>query len=70
VDAWAGRWRAAVAGRDPHRAVDLLRPVAVLRNAYVCARFLANIEPAEHVYHAVDVGHYLARAARMAVTDA
>jgi hypothetical protein len=62
VDAWAARWRAAVPGCDPHRAVDLLRPVAALRNAYVYAHFLANIEPAEHVYHAADVPYWLSQA--------
>ena len=63
VDAWARRWRADVPGSDPHRAVDLLRPVAPLRQAAVYAMFLAAIEPSEHPYHVHDVPAALARAA-------
>ncbi|MDI1463863.1 aminoglycoside phosphotransferase family protein [Catellatospora sp. KI3] len=63
VDAWVRRWRAAVPGSDPARAVELLRPVVALRNAAVYAGFLAAIEPAEHPYHADDVPFWLARAA-------
>ncbi|MER5604441.1 phosphotransferase family protein [Micromonospora tulbaghiae] len=66
VDAWARRWRADVPGSDPHRAVDLLRPVAPLRQAVVYAMFLAAIEPAEHPYHVHDVPAALARAAAVA----
>ncbi len=63
IDAWARRWRADVPGSDPHRAVDLLRPVAPLRLAAVYAMFLAAIEPSEHPYHVHDVPAALARAA-------
>uniref|UniRef100_A0A7L6BCA4 Phosphotransferase n=2 Tax=Micromonospora robiginosa TaxID=2749844 RepID=A0A7L6BCA4_9ACTN len=63
VDAWADRWRADAPGSDPHRAVDLLRPVAPLRLAAVYAMFLAGIEPSEHPYHAHDVPAALAQAA-------
>jgi hypothetical protein len=63
IDAWAERWRAAVPGCEPQRAVDLIRPVAALRNASVYAAFLDKIEPAEHPYHAADVPAWLARAA-------
>ncbi|MEU4593327.1 phosphotransferase family protein [Micromonospora aurantiaca (nom. illeg.)] len=66
VDAWARRWRADVPGSDPHRAVDLLRPVAPLRLAAVYAMFLAAIEPGEHPYHVHDVPAALARAAAVA----
>jgi hypothetical protein len=65
VDAWAARWRSAVPDSDPLRAVELLRPVAALRNAAGYAAFLAHIEPAEHPYHAADVPHWLARAASL-----
>lgn len=61
--AWARRWRASVPGCDPERAVELLRPVAALRNAAVYANFLAQIEPSERPFHAADVPAYLARAA-------
>jgi fructosamine-3-kinase len=63
VDAWADRWRAEIPGCEPRRAVDLIRPVAALRNASVYAAFLDNIEPDEHPYHAADVPAWLARAA-------
>ncbi|MFF0654308.1 phosphotransferase family protein [Micromonospora tulbaghiae] len=63
IDAWARRWRTDVPGSDPHRAVDLLRPVAPLRQAAVYAMFLAAIEPGEHPYHVHDVPAALARAA-------
>ncbi len=61
--AWTRRWRTDVPGSDPHRAVDLLRPVAPLRLAAVYAMFLAAIEPGEHRYHVHDVPAALARAA-------
>ncbi|WFF08760.1 aminoglycoside phosphotransferase family protein [Micromonospora sp. WMMD1076] len=65
VDAWARRWRTNLPGSDPHRAVDLLRPVAPLRLAAVYAMFLAGIEPDEHPYHVHDVPAALARAAAL-----
>ncbi|WFE38616.1 aminoglycoside phosphotransferase family protein [Micromonospora sp. WMMD998] len=63
VAEWADRWRADVPGCQPHRAVDLLRPVAPLRLAAVYAMFLAGIEPSEHPYHVHDVPAALAQAA-------
>ncbi|MGW5667099.1 phosphotransferase family protein [Micromonospora sp. NPDC003776] len=66
LDAWAARWRADAPGSDPHRAVDLLRPVAPLRMAAVYAMFLAGIEPSEHPYHRGDVPACLKRAAALA----
>ncbi|GAA1848306.1 hypothetical protein GCM10009687_12980 [Asanoa iriomotensis] len=66
--AWAARWRAAVPGCDPERAVEALAPVAALRNAAVYAAFLANIEPAEHPYHAEDVPRCLREARSAALT--
>ncbi|MEV5629331.1 phosphotransferase family protein [Micromonospora tulbaghiae] len=70
IDAWARRWRTDVPGSDPHRAVDLLRPVAPLRQAAVYAMFLAAIEPSEHPYHVHDVPAALARAAAVAAAVA
>jgi hypothetical protein len=63
LDAWAERWRIACPGSDPLRAVDLLRPVAALCAAAAYATFVANIEPAEHPYHADDVPFWISRAA-------
>lgn len=66
---WARRWRAAVPGSDPERAVALLRPVTELRAAATYAGFLAAIEPAEHPYHAVDVPDRLAAAVTLEQAD-
>lgn len=62
LDRWASRWRSAYPGSDPLRAVDLLRPVAAVLAAHTYARFVAEIEPAEHPYHADDVPFWLERA--------
>ncbi len=61
--AWGRRWRAAVPGCDPERAVALIEPVLALRNAAVYAGFLDAIEPSEWPYHADDVPFWLAQAA-------
>lgn len=55
VQHWLDRWGDAVPGSDPHRVWQLLKPVALLRMAWVYQRFCDNIEPAERVYHAADV---------------
>jgi hypothetical protein len=65
LDAWAARWRATIPGCDPHRALDLIRPVAALRGAAVYQHFLDNIEPSERPYHAADVPDCLVAAARL-----
>jgi hypothetical protein len=62
IDAWAGRWQRDVPGCDPYRALELLGPVAALRNAAVYAAFLDAIEPHEHPYHAGDVPLWLGMA--------
>lgn len=63
---WAYGWAKSVPGSDPHRAAELLRPVAALRFAAVYAGFLSAIEPTEHPYHAADVPDCLAAAVRAA----
>jgi hypothetical protein len=65
IASWARRWQHSVPGSDPLRAVELLRPVAALRDAVVYAAFLDAIEPSEWPYHAADVPSNLARAASM-----
>ncbi len=55
VAEWAQRWRAEVPGCEPERALDLFGPITHLRGAVIYNRFVANIEPAEHPYHAPDV---------------
>ncbi|GAA2384293.1 phosphotransferase family protein [Catellatospora methionotrophica] len=61
--AWGGRWRAAVPGCDPERAITLIEPLVALRNAAAYAGFLDAIEPSEWPYHADDVPYWLAQAA-------
>lgn len=68
--AWALRWRLDVPGCDPQRAVELIRPITELSAALTYAGFLANIEPAEHPYHAGDVPGHLAAAAAVAARSA
>jgi hypothetical protein len=65
-DHWAYRWEQSVPGSEPRRAVELMRPMAMLWAAETYARFLAAIEPAEYPYHAADVPEYLAAAVRAA----
>jgi hypothetical protein len=57
--AWADHWRRQVPGCEPERALELLRPVALLRSAALYAEFVARIEPTEHRYHRLDVEHLL-----------
>jgi Phosphotransferase enzyme family len=66
IGEWAERWRNEVPGCEPERVLDLMAPLAHLRAAVVYARFVANIEPAEHPYHASDVPAALERAAAAA----
>ena len=65
VGSWAARWREAVPGCDPERAVALWRPVAELYLGAVYAAFVDGIEPSEHPYHAGDVAPSLRRAATL-----
>jgi hypothetical protein len=66
LDAWASGWRQQVPGCDPVRALELLRPVTLLRSAAVYAEFVANIEPAEQPHHSFDVPDSLEAAAAAA----
>ena len=59
VGHWLDRWSAAVPGSRPHRVWELLKPVALLRMAWVYQRFCDNIEPSEQVYHRSDVAKCL-----------
>lgn len=61
-DLWCAHWRRQVPGCDPDRALDLLAPVAALRDAVTYAGFLDAIEPGEHPYHMIDVPDGLRRA--------
>ena len=50
------------------RPAELAWPVARLRGAVIYRDFVANIEPAEHVYHDADVAGRLSAAVRSART--
>jgi Phosphotransferase enzyme family len=60
---WSQRWRASVPGCDPAGALELMAPMAALRNAVVYADFVDAIEPSERAYHAADIGIQLRAAA-------
>ncbi|WP_438041744.1 aminoglycoside phosphotransferase family protein [Sorangium sp. So ce128] len=62
---WSRAWRAAIPGSDPERAAELLAPVAAARQAIIYRKFLDDIEPSEHPYHARDPVAWLARTAAM-----
>jgi hypothetical protein len=52
--AWCEFWRRRVPGCQPERAVDLIAPLAMLRNALVYGDFVRSVEPAERRYHDSD----------------
>lgn len=62
---WLARWREAVPGSDPARALTLLGPIAAARQAVIYRGFLDRIEPAEHPYHAADPADWLTRTAAL-----
>jgi hypothetical protein len=62
-DLWVRLWRDAAPGSDPAAASALIAPIAAARQAAIYRKFLDNIEPAEHVYHAADPADWLARTA-------
>lgn len=62
---WIAAWRGAFPETDPARAAALLAPIAAARQAVIYRRFLDNIEPSEHVYHARDPADWLKRTAEL-----
>jgi hypothetical protein len=58
---WIRLWLDAVPGSDPAAAAALVAPIAAARQAVIYRKFLDNIEPSEHVYHAADPADWLAR---------
>jgi hypothetical protein len=62
---WLDGWKRSVPGSDPHRAWELVRPLAVLGGAVVYQGFLDRIEVTERPYHVNDVLPGLARAAEL-----
>jgi hypothetical protein len=63
---WLDSWAKAVPGCDPHRAWQLVKPLAALGDAVVYQGFLDQIEASEQPYHRNDVLPCLARAAQLA----
>jgi aminoglycoside phosphotransferase (APT) family kinase protein len=60
---WEVLWRRLRPGSDYVPAVDLVRPVAALRQAAIYRTFLDAIEPDERVYYAGDPARWLRAAA-------
>lgn len=67
---WIARWREAVPGSDPGKALSLLAPIAAARQAVIYQGFLDRIEPAEHPYHANDPADWLQRTAVLVRAEA
>jgi hypothetical protein len=67
---WLQRWREAVPGSNPVRALALLAPIAAARQAVIYRNFLDNIEPSEHPYHRADPARWLGRAASLLRAEA
>jgi len=63
---WLEAWKRALPGTEPHRAWQLLKPLAMLGEAVVYQGFLDGIEATERPYHVNDVPAALARAAELA----
>jgi hypothetical protein len=66
---WLDGWKHLLPDADPHRAWQLLKPLAALGSAVVYQGFLDGIEATERPYHASDVPACLARAAELALPD-
>lgn len=69
VDHWLDGWKRVMPGTDPHRAWQLIRPLAALGDAVVYQGFLDGIEATERPYHASDVPACLAKAAELAAAE-
>jgi hypothetical protein len=67
---WLDRWKQSLPGTDPHRAWQLVRPLAALGDAVVYQGFLDGIEATEWPYHVNDVLPCLAKAVELAQIDA
>jgi hypothetical protein len=57
--AWTEAWHAVLPASDPARAMDLIAPIAALRQALIYRAFLDGIEPVERRYHRGDVEDWL-----------
>ncbi len=67
IERWLYRWSEPAGGLDLTEAWTVLKPIALVRSAWVYQDFLDNIEPSERIYHREDVPlmlsearHYLA----------
>jgi hypothetical protein len=59
---WLAAWKAVFPRAEVARAVDLIQPVAALRQAIIYRRFLDAIESSEQIYHRDDPSRWLRRA--------
>jgi hypothetical protein len=66
---WLDAWKQWLPRSDPHRAWQLVKPLAALGDAVVYQAFLDGIEPTERPYHVNDVLPCLAKAAEYARGD-
>jgi hypothetical protein len=62
---WEAAWRRHRPRADVARAIDVIAPIAALRQALIYQTFLDNIEPSEHCYHRHDPAEWLARAVQL-----
>lgn len=66
---WLDGWKRLLPDTDPHRAWQLLKPLAALGDAVVYQGFLDRIEVTEQPYHASDVPACLAKATELALAE-
>jgi hypothetical protein len=66
---WADAWAARVPGCDPRRAMDLIAPIAAVRQAIVYRGFLDNIEESEQMYHRDDPRLWLQQASALLTAE-
>jgi hypothetical protein len=59
---WVAAWTARFPRAEVARAVELIQPVAALRQAIIYRRFLDAIELSEQIYHRDDPARWLRRA--------
>jgi hypothetical protein len=62
---WEREWLARVPDSQPAKAGRLIAPIAAARQAVIYRKFLDNIEPSEHPYHARDPADWLRRTAEI-----
>jgi hypothetical protein len=59
---WESAWKRHRPRADVARAIDVIAPIAALRQALIYQTFLDNIEPSEHCYHRNDPEEWIRKA--------